>query len=328
MSPRTWPASLLVTPTTWDRWGGRVLEVAPGITPVVFDPAGDGADGGDDGGAPAQMAWVSFDIWATARSAGRWFDRVVAAEGLEWCHTSSAGVDHPAYRAVAERGVTLTASHVSGGPIADYVLRAGLDALQDAGAWRLAQAAGVWQRHGFTEMADTTWLVIGLGSIGAEVVTRARAFGARVVGCRRTPAGDQGCHHVVTPDRLADVVGGADVIVLAAPSAAGAGPLVDRELLARVRPGAVLINVARGQLVDTGAMLEALDDGRLSLAALDVFDQEPLPAGDPLWSHPKVVVTPHDSSSGGSRDERAGQVFLDELARWRQGEPLAGRVEP
>jgi phosphoglycerate dehydrogenase-like enzyme len=122
------------------------------------------------------------------------------------------------------------------------------------------------------------------------------------------------------------VVGDADVIVLAAP--AGAGPLVDRELLARVRPGAVLINVARGQLVDTDAMVEALDDGRLALAVLDVFDQEPLPAGHPLWAHPRVVVTPHDSSSGGSRDERAGQVFLDELARWRDGDPLDGRVEP
>jgi phosphoglycerate dehydrogenase-like enzyme len=159
-----------------------------------------------------------------------------------------------------------------------------------------------------------------------EVVTRARAFGARVVGCRRSPEGEEGCHLVVTPNRMSEVVGDADVIVLAAP--AGAGPLVDRELLARVRPGAVLINVARGQLVDTDAMVEALDDGRLALAVLDVFDQEPLPAGHPLWAHPRVVVTPHDSSSGGSRDERAGQVFLDELARWRDGDPLDGRVEP
>jgi glyoxylate/hydroxypyruvate reductase A len=324
MTPRTWPASLLVTPTAWDRWGDRALEVAPGVTPVVFDP--EAVDGADDAGPPAQVAWVSFDIWATPGGTGRWFDRVVRAQGLEWCHSSAAGVDHPAYRAVAERGATVSASHVSGGPIADFVLRAGLDALQDASAWRVAQAAGVWQGHGFTEMADTTWLVVGLGSIGAEVVTRARAFGARVVGCRRSPEGEEGCHLVVTPNRMSEVVGDADVIVLAAP--AGAGPLVDRELLARVRPGAVLINVARGQLVDTDAMVEALDDGRLALAVLDVFDQEPLPAGHPLWAHPRVVVTPHDSSSGGSRDERAGQVFLDELARWRDGDPLDGRVEP
>ncbi len=341
MNRRTWPPALLVTPTAWERWGDRIRAVAPGLVPRLSDPrlsdprlsdaqlseatAPHGV-GVDDG--PAQVAWVTFDIWADRSDAGRWLSRMAAVEGLEWCHTSSAGVDHPAYRAVAERGAAVSASHVTGGPIADFVLRAALDALQDAGRWRDAQAAGEWRRHGFQEMADTTWLVIGLGAIGSEVVNRVRAFGARVVGCRRTPSGDEGCDLVVTPEQLPDVVGQADVLVLAAPAAPDAGPLVDRDFLGRVRPGAILINVARGQLVDEEAMVAALDDGRLAMAVLDVFSQEPLPEGHRLWTHPKVVVTPHDSSSGSGREERAAQVFLGELARWRDGESLAGEVSP
>jgi phosphoglycerate dehydrogenase-like enzyme len=320
-----------VTPTAWERWKDRIRAVAPGVVPRLSDPRLSDATaphgvGFDDG--PAQVAWVTFDIWADRSDAGAWLDRMAAVEGLEWCHTSSAGIDHPAYRALAERGVTLSASHVTGGPIADYVLRAGLDALQEAGAWRAAQAAGEWRRHGFREMADTTWLVIGLGAIGSQVVTRAQAFGARVVGCRRSPVGDEGCDLVVTPDQLPDVVGQADVVVLAAPAGIDGRPLVDRGLLARVRPGAILINVARGQLVDEEAMVAALDEGRLATAVLDVFIGEPLPAGHRLWTHPKVVVTPHDSSSGSGREERAAQVFLEELARWRDGDPLAGQVRP
>jgi phosphoglycerate dehydrogenase-like enzyme len=154
------------------------------------------------------------------------------------------------------------------------------------------------------------------------VAVRARALGATVIGCRRHPSPDDPADRMVTPDRLADVVGEADVVVLSAPASAGTDKLVDAALLGAMRPGSVLVNVGRGSLVDEDALLVALDTGTPSAAVLDVFATEPLPPEHPFWTHPRVRVTPHNAAGGFGRLQRQADLFDANLGRWLAGRPL------
>src|SRR5262249_17864362 len=159
-----------------------------------------------------------------------------------------------------------------------------------------------------------TWLIIGLGAIGSDVARRAAAFGARLIGMRRHPTGTEPVDEGVAPGDL-DAVGRADVIVVAAPAPTRTRPPLDERVPAATKPGALVVNVARGALVDEAALLAALDRGQLGGAVLDVTDLEPLPPDDPLWAHPKILVSPHTSAHGHGTFVRAGEVFVANLER-------------
>lgn len=275
--------------------------------------------------ATPEVAWLTTDL-VQGGPARPFFGLVSRAESLRWMQSSAAGFDHPIFGQLLERGVRLTPSHISGPPIADFVLRAALDHLQDADAWRAAAADRRWEPHELVEMGSTHWLVIGLGTIGAEVAVRARACGARVTGVRRSPTGTEPVDAMVGPDDVLGLLPTADVVVLAAPASASTSGLVDREFLAVMKDGSVLINIGRGALVDEAALLDALDHGRLARAVLDVTATEPLPEDDPLWSHPGVVLTPHSSALGDGRARRAAQVFAENLARYGRGDELLHEV--
>ena len=275
--------------------------------------------------ATPEVAWMTSDLVQGGPSR-QFFGLAVRSESLRWLQSSAAGFDHPVFGDLIRRGVRLTPSHIAGPPIADYVLRAALDHLQDADAWRAAATAHRWAPHEFVEMSSTRWLVVGLGTIGAEIAVRARACGAHVTGVRRSPTGDEPVDAMIGPDELLDAVAVADVLVLATPSSPTTDGLVDDAFLARTRPTALLVNIGRGALVDEAALLRALDEGRLAKAVLDVTRTEPLPADDPLWSHPRVVITPHSSALGDGRHRRAAEVFAANLRRYVAGEPLLHEV--
>jgi phosphoglycerate dehydrogenase-like enzyme len=211
--------------------------------------------------------------------------------------------------------------------IAEFVLRSVLDYFHDAPAWWAAHERRSWDRRPFREVYGTTWLIIGLGAIGSDVARRASAFGVQVLGMRRHPTGTEPVDEVVSPGDF-EAVGRADVIVLAAPATAQTRHLVDEQFLAATKPGALLVNVARGALVDEAALLQALDRGQLGGAVLDVTEHEPLPADDPLWAHPRVLVTPHTSAHGEGTVMRAGEVFVANLERYVAGAPLDHEVHP
>ena len=162
-----------------------------------------------------------------------------------------------------------------------------------------------WRKHEFREVLGTVWLVIGLGTIGVGGCGAARAFGAHVIGARRTPRGDEPVDELVAPEQLQEALSRADVVVLAVPATQDTVGMVDAQFLAHMRPGSVLVNVARGSLVDEGALLVALDRGVPEAALLDVTATEPLPPESPLWTHPRVVLTPHTSALGEGRHARA-----------------------
>jgi phosphoglycerate dehydrogenase-like enzyme len=169
--------------------------------------------------------------------------------------------------------------------------------------------------------------IVGMGPIGVEVARLAGALGIRPIGLRRSVRGDEPCE-TWTLDRLPELAGLVDALVLAVPLADETRGLVDRTILRALRPGALLVNVARGEVVDEGALVDALADGHLGGAALDVFAVEPLPEDSPLWDLPNVIVTPHASGSTASSGDRAADIFVENLARYAAGEALRNEVAP
>jgi phosphoglycerate dehydrogenase-like enzyme len=171
--------------------------------------------------------------------------------------------------------------------------------------------------------------IVGLGTIGMEVAKRAHAFGMTVTGVRRRTDRPRPSFvdRVVVPDRLADALAGCDVLVLAAPGVSATRGMIGAEQLAQLQPGAVIVNVARAQIVDETAMRRALESGQLGGAVLDVFEKEPLDASSPLWSRPNVLITPHSSGFRATHWDDVIELFSDNLRRYQHGEPLRNMVD-
>ena len=320
---------VLVTETAGERFGEAITAVAGDVELVAM--TADGSLRVDRSTIPwedpgVEVAWATADLFAEGAPIRSFLAFVAASTTLRWLQSPAAGVDDPLFATLLARGVMVTNAHVNSIPIAEFVLRAALDHAQQARDWRRAEQDRAWRRHDFTEVAATTWLVIGLGAIGTEVSSRARAFGARVVGVRRHPSGDEPVDQLIGPDEVAAMLPSADVVVLCAPATPATHRLVDGPFLASMKPTGLLINVGRGSLVDEAALLHALDDGALGGAVLDVFDVEPLPADHPFWTHRSVTVTAHNAAGGTGRYGRAAELFIDNLRRYRAHQPLGNAV--
>jgi phosphoglycerate dehydrogenase-like enzyme len=273
-----------------------------------------------------EVAWGTSDLFRDGAPIAAFFGALLASPHLAWFQSPAAGYDSPVFANLVANGTRVSNAHVNSIPIAEFVLRAVLDQFQAAASWRDLEQAGEWQIHDWREVAGSTWVIVGLGGIGTEVAVRAGAFGAHVIGCRRTPSPDDPTERTVTPAELDSVVGLADVVVLAAPATPETENLVDTEFLARLRPGTVLVNVARGTLVDEEALVAALDSGHLASAILDVFRTEPLPGDHPFWSNPRLVVTPHNAAGGLGRLTRQADLFEENLGHYLAGRPLLHEV--
>jgi phosphoglycerate dehydrogenase-like enzyme len=318
---------LLLSEPAFDAFGERITTAVPGTQFVRMQSDGDLVLDGetiswDDAGP--EVAWLTADLFNGGPV--RRFFRLALNTKPRWLQSSGAGTDHPVFQMLLDGGTRLTTSHVTGIPIAEYVLRAVLDHYQDASTWLDERRAQRWTPHDFREVHGTTWLVVGLGHIGTEVATRAKAFGATVVGVRRRPDGAEPVDECIRPDELDAALERADVVVLAAPGGSETQHLIDGRRLARFRPGSVLVNVGRGSLIDEDALRNALDHGVPEVAILDVAAEEPPPERSWLWEHPRVVLTPHSSAGGMARYERAANAFVENLTRWTNGEPLAYEV--
>jgi phosphoglycerate dehydrogenase-like enzyme len=207
--------------------------------------------------------------------------------------------------------------------VADTAVLLTLAALRRLDESRRALADGRWGEPAGRTLTGRTVVVVGLGDVGERVVARLRGFGARLVGVRARPERPRlsGLDSVAGPAALAALAAQADALILCARFAPGAPPLLDAGVLRAARPGLIVVNVARGGLVDEAALLAALDDGRVAAAGLDVFATEPPAPEDPLVHHPRVLALPHVAGVTEDMFRRAGPPLARELERWRSGRP-------
>jgi phosphoglycerate dehydrogenase-like enzyme len=237
------------------------------------------------------------------------------------------GTDRIDVGAATEAGVWVSSlpSGLTGNAdgVADTAVLLTLAALRRLDESRRALAAGRWGEPAGRTLAGRTVVVVGLGDVGERVIARLRGFGPRLVGVRARPerGAPPGLDGLAGPAALAALASAADALVLCARFAPGAPPLLDARVLRAARPGLIVVNVARGGLVDEAALLAALDDGRVGAAGLDVFATEPPAPDDPLVNHPRVVALPHVAGVTEDMFRRAGPQLAAELERWRSGLP-------
>jgi phosphoglycerate dehydrogenase-like enzyme len=173
------------------------------------------------------------------------------------------------------------------------------------------------------DLRGQTVLLIGVGAIGKTFAGYARAFGLKIIGVRRSPrAADDPVDELHHPSKLPELLPRADWIVIACPLTKETRNLVNADAFKHMRKGARLINIARGEVVDEEALIEALRSGRLAGAALDAHTQEPLPADSPLWDLPNVIVSPHNASASNGNEKRCAEIFIANMGHWVRGEPM------
>jgi phosphoglycerate dehydrogenase-like enzyme len=335
------PTAIALSPILSARYRSRDLELiraaAPGARLVTVSVEGL-ADGPLDDVEVMLRGWLSSDA----------FDRLLArAPRLAWVHSATSGVERALTPASRERGLIVTnARGVFSRPIAEYVLMMILAVSRRLPQLLELQRERTWQPLEGAELRDVTVGIVGLGSIGRAVGALATAFGCRVVAVRRRPdeegSGGTGSEasgddrtfgevmldRVGGPETLPELLAESDFIVLAAPLTPETEDMINAETLALVKPGAWLINVARGRLIDERALLRALRDGTLGGAVLDTFRDEPLPPMSSFYDLPNVIVTPHTAWSSGRVLDRSVELFCDNLRRFSKGEPLLNVVDP
>mgnify|MGYP001162725335 FL=1 len=256
------------------------------------------------------------------------FDIALACKRIDVLQTFNAGLDNPAYKKLSDKGIRICNSSAQSVAIAEYTMAHALSLIHPIDNQRAAQARKEWTRTPFREVANTTWLIVGFGPIGATTAARAKAFGATVNVIRRSPKISETVDAAGTLNEIDRFLPDADVIVLACPLNNVTRGLAGNSFFTNIKHGAILINIARGALIENEAMIDALDRGQLEAAVLDVFHTEPLPAKDPLWTHPKVRVTAHTSFAGDGTRSRWDELFFDNLPRFVQGKKLMYEVAP
>lgn len=250
------------------------------------------------------------------------------APRLKWVQTTSAGVG----QLVARLGLidsdllVTTASGVHAGPLAEFVFLALLMHVKQLPRLQADQAAHRWERFASDELAGKTLAIVGPGRIGREVARIARCFGMRPTAMGRTAsperAAELGVDRLYPRERMGEMLGEADAVVLCCPHTPETENLIDCAAFAAMKDGVVLVNIARGQVVDEEALIDALRSGKIAFAALDVFRTEPLPADSPLWDLPNVLVSPHSVSTAYSENRKITDIFCHNLECF-----LDGRVD-
>jgi phosphoglycerate dehydrogenase-like enzyme len=251
-----------------------------------------------------------------------------AADRLQWVHAASAGVDRLMFPALVDSDVLVTNSRgVFERPIAEYVLGLLLAFAKDLPrSWDL-QRERSWLHRETETLAGTHAVVVGTGPIGRETGHLLRAVGMAVTLVGRTERHDPEFGVVCATEDLPALVAEADFVVAAVPLTPQTTGLFDRRLFRAMRRTARFVNVGRGPSVVERDLLDALEAGEIAGAALDVFEEEPLPPGHPLWSATRLFVSPHMSGDAGGWREALVRLFLDNLDRWRRGDPLRNVVD-
>jgi phosphoglycerate dehydrogenase-like enzyme len=278
--------------------------------------------------------------WPVCEAAYTWIlkdHELAQAPKLRWVHTSAVAVETLCLPELFARDVTVTNTRgVQALPIAEHVIAVTLALAKQLPFVLENQQQARWAQNEFIG-TRLPWLLkgrtlglIGVGTIGAEIAKRAEAFGMRVIALRRRPAYGTIGHveRVYGKADLDDFLGQCHVLVICAPLTPETQSLMGEKQFAHLPKGAVVINVGRARIIDTDALIAALQSGHLAGASLDVFPHEPLPPEHPLWTTPNVILTPHTSGFRQGHWDEVIDLFGDNLDRFLRHEPLKFRVEP
>lgn len=273
--------------------------------------------------------YVDRDIRFDEQLYGAYGEALVTSRSCKWIHLTSSGVTPAPYISAVERNGGIITS--STGSNAEPVAQTGFAGLlmlargfpryirgQHEHEWRPLRGAALPD-----DLRGQTLLLIGVGAVGKTFAGYARAFGLTVIGMRRGAATSADpVDEMYPPSMLAEVLPRADWIVIACPLTKDTRNMLDADAFTYVKKGARLINIGRGEVVDEGAMIDALRSGRLAGAALDAHVQEPLPRESPLWDLPNVIISPHNASASTGNERRAAELFIANFGLWVRGEPM------
>ena len=273
-----------------------------------------------------EIAWIPIDMFFTGQFL-EFVEAFLTPGSVKWVQACLAGTDAPPFHRIREAKIRLSNSDSPNAGVAEYVMSSVLNVVHKWPERQKQQAEERWVQEGWREIGEMKWLVVGFGSIGGEVAKRARAFGAEVVGARRTRVVDDRATKMVTMAEIHNELPDADIVIIACPLNDATRGLVDENFFSQMKPESILVNVARGPVVDTKALLSALDRNELSHAILDVFDVEPLNSGNLLWQHPSVTMTSHIAGAGSGITSRGDNVFIEQLTEYLAGRPLRLEVK-
>ncbi|HYL64720.1 MAG TPA: D-2-hydroxyacid dehydrogenase [Candidatus Methylomirabilis sp.] len=282
-------------------------------------------------GLPAELPDTDIFVGYSLRA-----EQLKQAKKLKWIHSTAAGVAQLMYPELRESGILVTnPSGVFSVPMAEHTMgllialaRNFVDSVrhQDRSNWGQQE---IWDKpQRLTELNGQLLLIVGFGSIGRELAKRARAFEMRVWGVTRSGEGDSTlAERIVPASQLDAALPHADYVVVAAPETTATRQLIGTREIAAMKPGARLVNIGRGSLLDETAVVHALETGALAGAALDVASVEPLPPESPLWKAPNLFITPHTSAVSTRLWDRQAALLVDLLERWFDGREMFNQVD-
>jgi phosphoglycerate dehydrogenase-like enzyme len=286
------------------------------------------AESSEETAAHAAEADVIF-VWTAKRDLLQ--AAVANATRAKWIHSRSAGLDHVLFPELVASPIPFTNGRgVFSQSLGEFVLAAMLYFAKDFPRMRRNQQAGVWEPFDVLELSKQTMGIVGYGDIGKACAWRAKAMGMRVLALRRRPelsAADPHVDRMYAWDRRLEMIAEADYVVAAAPLTPETQSLISDAEFAAMKPGAVIINVGRGPVIDEPAMIRALEGGRIKGAGLDVTSVEPLPAESPLYRLDNVLLSPHCADHTTDWLDDAMVFFLQQLESFRTGAPLQNVVD-
>lgn len=320
--------SVIVPDFLLERLTPEITRIMPGARTVGI--TGDGEMTESPVGAQAILRYFPNDRVLKAFGAAVIARLLRDAPTLRWFQSHGVGVDGLLNEEIVNSDLILTnGASLHTVPMAEMVMALILAATKRLPEHAFDQQARRWGRLPKRELRGSTVGIVGMGRIGEEVGRLCAAFGARVLGLRRSPPAEPppGVERVFGADGLDQLLAASDYVVLTLALNPTSQGLLGRREIGLMKRTAILVNVARGDVIDETALTEALRDGRLGYACLDTFQKEPLPTDSPLYDLPNVFITPHNSASSPHMEERVIELFLDNLGRFVRGEHLLNVVD-
>lgn len=315
---------LLLAKTALARVEPRLKALAPDLDVTAITAAGTFERAGKEIAADQvdpDVVWLSIDAMRDGYLPA-FLETIVRGTKTKWMQSFLAGLDHPAFKQIIGKGVRLSKSSAQAIPIAEYVTGHAFSLLLPIEQQRAAQARGEWTRTPYREIGETRWTIVGFGAIGPEIAKRIKPFGVHLTVVRRQTDDKGLADEIVSLADIGKVLPETDVVVLACALNEQTRHLANDAFFEKLKKGAILVNIARGALINSDALKRGLDRDQPRQAVLDVFEQEPLPRDNWMWTHPKVRVSAHTSPGGSGTMRRGDELFLENLRRFRAGEQV------